>query len=249
MPYNAAVSFCTHLKVVCKLAASVMLCPEQTASSAPSGCHLSPSLQTLQTVEAARGTFHLTCCLQLTIVPASFLQTLQFTVIAPGALYTCPGGVLRMAVSPLRLAPAPCLRPEGQVLPTIGQSALLLTEAPCSLLAKFPVLKAAGLNMYMCAAVPCGCVNNPAACLQTLQVIKAAGGKLPRVLYTVPTGQNPTSVITSLERKKALYQMACKHDLVIIEDDPYHYLQFPLNSGEAVELMRAAFCGLFWTLC
>eukprot|EP00891_Asterochloris_glomerata_P003670 jgi/Astpho2/3670/fgenesh1_pg.00059_%23_23_t len=67
---------------------------------------------------------------------------------------------------------------------------------------------------------------------QTLQVIKAAGGKLPRVLYTVPTGQNPTSVITSLERKKALYQMACKHDLVIIEDDPYHYLQFPLNSDE-----------------
>ena len=60
------------------------------------------------------------------------------------------------------------------------------------------------------------------------------------MLYTVPTGQNPTSVITSPDRKKALYQMACKHDLVIIEDDPYHYLQFPHNSGEAARLMRAA---------
>ena len=69
------------------------------------------------------------------------------------------------------------------------------------------------------------------------------------MLYTVPTGQNPTSVITSPERKKALYQMACKHDLVIIEDDPYHYLQFPHNSGEAGKLMQAAFCMSCWIPC
>ena len=29
-----------------------------------------------------------------------------------------------------------------------------------------------------------------------------------------------------MERKKAVYEIACKNNLIIMEDDPYYYLQF-----------------------
>lgn len=47
----------------------------------------------------------------------------------------------------------------------------------------------------------------------------------PRVLYTIPTGQNPTGVSQSLERRRAIYDVAEKHDLIIIEDDAYYFLR------------------------
>ncbi|KAI9315506.1 pyridoxal phosphate-dependent transferase [Dichotomocladium elegans] len=48
----------------------------------------------------------------------------------------------------------------------------------------------------------------------------------PKILYTVPVGGNPTGVSSSLERKKKTYALCQKYDLMIIEDDPYYYLQF-----------------------
>lgn len=50
--------------------------------------------------------------------------------------------------------------------------------------------------------------------------------KKPRVLYTIPTGSNPTGASLPLERKRAVYDIARKHGLLIIEDDPYYYLQY-----------------------
>ncbi|KAL4899921.1 hypothetical protein BDW74DRAFT_188812 [Aspergillus multicolor] len=50
-------------------------------------------------------------------------------------------------------------------------------------------------------------------------------GPKPRVLYTVPTGQNPTGFSQPTERRKAIYKIAEKHDLIIIEDDPYYFLR------------------------
>ncbi|KIV89894.1 hypothetical protein PV10_07254 [Exophiala mesophila] len=47
----------------------------------------------------------------------------------------------------------------------------------------------------------------------------------PFVVYTVPTGQNPTASTQSLQRRKALYAIAEKHDLFILEDEPYYFLQ------------------------
>ncbi|KAK3182188.1 hypothetical protein K4F52_006557 [Lecanicillium sp. MT-2017a] len=58
-----------------------------------------------------------------------------------------------------------------------------------------------------------------------LQNWDTANGPKPYVLYTIPTGQNPTSVTQTVERRKELYQVAEKHDLVIVEDDPYIFLQ------------------------
>jgi len=49
--------------------------------------------------------------------------------------------------------------------------------------------------------------------------------KKPKVLYTIPTGSNPTGMSISMERRQDLYRVAQKHDLLILEDDPYYYLQ------------------------
>lgn len=50
--------------------------------------------------------------------------------------------------------------------------------------------------------------------------------KKPKVLYTVPIAGNPTGTSTTLERKQKIYDIARKHDLIILEDDPYYFLQF-----------------------
>lgn len=53
-----------------------------------------------------------------------------------------------------------------------------------------------------------------------------SGRPKPRLLYIIPTGQNPTGITQDLERRRAIYQVAEKHDLLILEDDPYYYLAF-----------------------
>lgn len=52
-----------------------------------------------------------------------------------------------------------------------------------------------------------------------------ARGRKPSVLYIIPCGQNPTGATQSLRRRKAIYSIAEQHDLVIVEDDPYYFLQ------------------------
>ncbi|GAA6038133.1 hypothetical protein JCM8097_007563 [Rhodosporidiobolus ruineniae] len=53
------------------------------------------------------------------------------------------------------------------------------------------------------------------------------GMRRPRVLYTIPVAQNPTGATMSLERKKKIYALAVKYDVIIVEDDPYYFLQTP----------------------
>lgn len=52
------------------------------------------------------------------------------------------------------------------------------------------------------------------------------GFKRPHVLYTVPTGQNPTGCTMSARRKQEIYAICVKYDIIIVEDDPYYFLQF-----------------------
>ncbi|MCM1524872.1 MAG: PLP-dependent aminotransferase family protein [Ruminococcus sp.] len=47
-----------------------------------------------------------------------------------------------------------------------------------------------------------------------------------KLLYIIPNFQNPTGKCMSLERRKAVYDLACKYDFVIIEDNPYGELRF-----------------------
>ncbi|TRM68096.1 pyridoxal phosphate-dependent transferase [Schizophyllum amplum] len=56
--------------------------------------------------------------------------------------------------------------------------------------------------------------------------VEAHGGMArPRVMYTVPIGQNPTGATMGAQRKKEIYAVCVKYDVVIIEDDPYYFLQ------------------------
>ncbi|TVY85337.1 Aminotransferase [Lachnellula suecica] len=57
----------------------------------------------------------------------------------------------------------------------------------------------------------------------------------PSLLYMIPTGQNPTGVTQSLTRRREVYAVAEKHDIYIIEDDPYYFLQMGKYQEHAVE--------------
>lgn len=59
--------------------------------------------------------------------------------------------------------------------------------------------------------------------------------KMPKFLYTVPTGSNPTGACTSLERKRQIYQICREYNLLILEDDPYYYLQFSATSSSDMD--------------
>lgn len=53
------------------------------------------------------------------------------------------------------------------------------------------------------------------------------GARKPTVLYTVPSGQNPTGTTMGIQRRKEIYDICSKHDVFIFEDEPYYYLQMP----------------------
>jgi DNA-binding transcriptional MocR family regulator len=67
----------------------------------------------------------------------------------------------------------------------------------------------------------------PAALDAILTQRQAAGLALPRLLYTIPTGQNPTGSVMGAERMRQVYELARKWDLIILEDDAYFWLQYP----------------------
>eukprot|EP01098_Paradermamoeba_levis_P006140 TRINITY_DN2548_c0_g1_i2.p1 TRINITY_DN2548_c0_g1~~TRINITY_DN2548_c0_g1_i2.p1 ORF type:complete len:321 (-),score=75.79 TRINITY_DN2548_c0_g1_i2:227-1189(-) len=48
----------------------------------------------------------------------------------------------------------------------------------------------------------------------------------PKILYLIPVGSNPTGSSIPLDRKKKIYLLARKFNLLILEDDPYYFLQY-----------------------
>jgi aromatic amino acid aminotransferase I / 2-aminoadipate transaminase len=63
---------------------------------------------------------------------------------------------------------------------------------------------------------------------------RSRGARKPHLLYTVPSGQNPTGATQGAERRRAIYQVAQKHDLFVIEDEPYYFLQMQPYTGPNV---------------
>ncbi len=58
----------------------------------------------------------------------------------------------------------------------------------------------------------------------------------PRFIYTIPNFQNPSGVTMSLEKRKAVYDLAKKYGLLILEDNPYGDLRV---SGEDVPSIKS----------
>lgn len=61
-------------------------------------------------------------------------------------------------------------------------------------------------------------------------------GLKPKFIYVVPTFQNPSGTCMPLNRRKHLIEIAEKHDVLIIEDDPYGEIRF---SGDKVPPIKA----------
>ena len=55
-------------------------------------------------------------------------------------------------------------------------------------------------------------------------------GRKPFVLYTIPSGHNPTGITQSIARRTAIYEIAERHDLLILEDDPYFFIRLDESS-------------------
>ncbi|KAK7427130.1 hypothetical protein QQZ08_006399 [Neonectria magnoliae] len=69
--------------------------------------------------------------------------------------------------------------------------------------------------------------EGPGGLREVLENWNPKNGRRPHFIYTVTMGHNPTSGIQSVARRKQLYAIASEYDLLIIEDEPYWYLQFP----------------------
>ncbi len=54
---------------------------------------------------------------------------------------------------------------------------------------------------------------------------QARAGPKPHLLYTVPSGQNPTGATQGAARRQAIYDVCSRHDVYILEDEPYYFLQ------------------------
>lgn len=57
-----------------------------------------------------------------------------------------------------------------------------------------------------------------------------------KYIYLIPNFHNPTGITIPLERRKELYEIAKKYDLVIYEDDPYGEIRF---SGERIPSFKS----------
>ena len=57
-----------------------------------------------------------------------------------------------------------------------------------------------------------------------------------KIIYTIPTFQNPTGCTMSLEKRKRMLEIASKYDVLILEDNPYGDLRF---AGEDVPTIKS----------
>jgi 2-aminoadipate transaminase len=60
---------------------------------------------------------------------------------------------------------------------------------------------------------------------RTIARVRRDGGR-PRLLYSIPTFHNPTGRNVSVERRKALVELAAEQELLVAEDDTYRELSY-----------------------
>jgi len=70
----------------------------------------------------------------------------------------------------------------------------------------------------------------------------------PAFVYVIPNFQNPSGATMSLERRRRVLELAARHDVVVVEDDPYGLLRwageshptlFELDEGSRVMTMSS----------
>ena len=62
--------------------------------------------------------------------------------------------------------------------------------------------------------------------VEALERLVGESGRTPRVIYTVPTFQNPSGATLTLERRQRLLELTRHWGSVLLDDDPYGMLRF-----------------------
>jgi DNA-binding transcriptional MocR family regulator len=58
----------------------------------------------------------------------------------------------------------------------------------------------------------------------------------PKLIYTLPTFQNPSGAVMSLDRRRQLLELAARWQVPVVEDDPYSELRY---RGDALPSLKA----------
>ncbi len=70
-----------------------------------------------------------------------------------------------------------------------------------------------------------------------------------KLIYVIPNFQNPTGIVTSLQKRKKLYELAYKYNVVILEDNPYGDLRCDGEDVPSIKSMdienRVIYSGTF----
>lgn len=103
-------------------------------------------------------------------------------------------------------------------------------------------LRSYGVNLV---GIP---VDNDGMLMDALEE-KLKTEKNVKLIYTIPTFQNPTGTTMSLSRRKKLLELAEKYDVMVLEDSPYFELRFrgePVPTIKSLdEKGRVIFCGSY----
>ena len=87
----------------------------------------------------------------------------------------------------------------------------------------------------------------PEALRQAIVAVKAAG-KTIKFLYTIPNFHNPAGVTQSAKRRLEILDICRKHDILVLEDNPYGLLGFdqePMRAMRADEAEGVIYLGSF----
>ncbi len=88
---------------------------------------------------------------------------------------------------------------------------------------------------------------DPDALDETLQRLRAQGRRV-KLLYTVPNHHNPAGVTLSAQRRPRIVEIARRHGVLVLEDDPYGLLGFdgdPLPSLHSHDPEGVVYLGSF----
>lgn len=71
-----------------------------------------------------------------------------------------------------------------------------------------------------------------------IEALEAALKENPntKFIYTIPNFQNPTGITMSLQKRKAIYELAKKYQVLVLEDNPYGEIRF---AGENIQTIKS----------
>lgn len=123
----------------------------------------------------------------------------------------------------------------------VNEGDIVITEEP-SFLGAFNAFRSYGANIVG-IKMKNGCMD-----LEELDRVLSQNDNV-KLLYVIPSFQNPMGTTMSLEQRKALYEIIKKHKILTIEDNPYGDLTF---TGERVPTLKSmdtenliVYCGTF----